>query len=328
MTKTVLEITDGDIGERIDVFISSKIDEISRSHVQKMLKEELVIINNDSTLKNDAKTNVVAKSNYKLRCGDCITVQMKEPEILDVKPEKMELDIIFEDEHLIVVNKERGMVVHPSCGHSSGTLVNGLMHHTQNDNNKSNLSTINDVVRPGIVHRIDKDTSGILVIAKTDVAHIELSNQLKNHTMTRKYYGIVRGRVKEDDGTVNKPIGRHPMDRKKMSVFHESTTRKTRNAITHYRVIEYLKEATLVEFTLETGRTHQIRVHMLSINHPLVGDPVYFLGNPNKNKNQTGQILHAKTLGFNHPITGEYLEFESPLPEYFISKLNKLKVST
>lgn len=321
MEKQIIKITNQEnendmatsIGTRIDVFISNTLEHLTRSHVQKLLQDEMIKV-----------SGKVVKANYKLRANDIIELEEKEPIPCDIVPEKMPLNIVYEDDDLIIVNKERGMVVHPSCGHYSGTLVNGLMYHT--NNNLSNIAenSINGVFRPGIVHRIDKDTSGVIVIAKNDKAHLSLSAQLKDHSMTRKYHGIVKGIVKEENGTIDKPIGRHPEDRKKMAIILNKD-KKSKEAITHYKTIERLKNATYMEFTLETGRTHQIRVHMTSINHPLIGDYVYYNGNKNKVKNEAGQYLHAKILGFIHPSTNEYMEFETDLPTYFTSKLDKLK---
>lgn len=289
-------------GIRLDVFLNEKIDDMSRSHIQKLIGENNIIVNNKST-----------RSNYKIRVGDIIKVVIPEPVKLDLIPEDIDIDMLYEDEDVAVVNKPQGMVVHPAAGNYTGTLVNALLKRC------SNLSSINGVIRPGIVHRIDKDTSGVLVIAKNDNSHKHLAEQIKNHSVKRIYIALVEGIIKVDSGTVNEPIGRHPVERKKMAVVSKSG----RRAITHYRVLERYRENTLIEARLETGRTHQIRVHMAYIGHPLVGDPVY--GYKKQKYKLAGQALHAKTLGFIHPTTGEYMEFTAPLPEYFENLLNKLK---
>ena len=252
---------------------------------------------------------------YKKKCkeGDKITLQIPEPEELEILPEKMDLDIVYEDQDVILINKPKNMVVHPAAGHYTGTLVNGLMAHCKDD-----LSGINGVLRPGIVHRIDKDTTGILIVCKNDMAHQSIAKQLYDHSITRKYHAIVYGNIKEEEGTVNAPIGRSLKDRKKMGIVMDG-----KHAVTHYKVLRRLKKGfTYIECQLETGRTHQIRVHMASIKHPLLGDDVY---GPKKSKyTLEGQCLHAKVLGFVHPRTGEYMEFEVPLPEYFEKLLKKL----
>ena len=252
------------------------------------------------------------KINYKLKNNDEITVEMPDPIELNVEPEEMDLDIIYEDEDVIIVNKSKGVVVHPAPGNYTGTLVNGILHHC------SDLSGINGVIRPGIVHRIDKDTSGILVIAKNDEAHNKLAVQFKDHSIKREYYALVEGKFSNTTGTINKPLGRDKKERIKMAINEEG-----KRAVTHYEVLEqYDKGLSLVKCTLETGRTHQIRVHMASIGHPLVGDLVY--GYKRQKFNVEGQVLHAKTLGFIHPRTNEYMEFTSELPEYFKELINKL----
>jgi 23S rRNA pseudouridine1911/1915/1917 synthase len=253
----------------------------------------------------------VVSKNYKLRLNDSINLNVPEPEPLDIIAEDIPLDIVYEDEYLLVVNKPKGMVVHPAPGNYSGTLVNALMYHC-----KDSLSGINGVIRPGIVHRIDKNTSGLLMVAKTDIAHLGLAEQIKEHSFTREYEAIVVGRLKDSKGTVNAPIGRHPVDRKKMCV----TEKNSKEATTHYEVITQFERHTHVRCILETGRTHQIRVHMAYIGHPVLGDDVY--GKPYKNL--IGQCLHAKKVGFVHPITKEYMEFDSPLPEYFQKALNSV----
>ncbi len=284
-----------DINKRIDHYLNEELEDISRSALQKLIEKGNITVNGKSVNKN-----------YKLRQGDIIEVEMPEPEGINIEAEKISLDILYEDDDLIVVNKPQNMVVHPAPGHYSGTLVNALMYHCG-----SNLSGINGVLRPGIVHRIDKDTSGILVIAKSDIAHKGLSEQLAKHSMTRIYNAIVYNGFDEDEGTVNTLIGRSQNDRKKMAVLKSGG----RNAVTHYKVIERMGKFTLVELRLETGRTHQIRVHMAYIGHPLLGDPVY--GPKKQVFNLQGQVLHARVLGFVHPRTGEYMEFKTELPEYF-----------
>jgi 23S rRNA pseudouridine1911/1915/1917 synthase len=280
-------------GERIDKYIADSLEEgYSRTQIQQWVKDEHVKVNGKAV-----------KTNYKLRTLDEITLIIPEPVELDIASEAMELDVVYEDSDVIVINKPRGMVVHPAPGHYSGTLVNGLMFHCKD------LSGINGVMRPGIVHRIDKDTSGLLMAAKNDVAHSSLAEQLKNHTVTRKYLAIVQGVISHENGTIDAPIGRDPHDRKLYTV----TERNSKEAITHFLVQERFSENTLVELKLETGRTHQIRVHMKFIKHPLMGDPAY--GRGGRNEFIDGQALHAEVLGFVHPRTEEYLEFKAPLPE-------------
>ena len=282
-----------DIKKRIDVYVSEKA-EISRSHAQKLINDGNVLVNSKQE-----------KVSYKVDIGDNINVTIPEAKTIDIVAENIPLDILYEDNDVIVVNKPKGMVVHPAAGNYTGTLVNAIMAHAG-----ENLSGINGVIRPGIVHRIDKDTSGILVIAKNDTAHVGLAKQLKDHTMKRVYVAIVKGNIKNDEGTIDAPIGRHKIHRKKMAVVKDG-----RHAVTHYKVIKRVDNLTVIEARLETGRTHQIRVHMSHIGHPLLGDDVYGDG---KNKYHfVGQALHAKVLGFVHPITNEYMEFESDLPEEF-----------
>lgn len=291
-----------DINLRIDKYLVNNMENKSRSFIQGLIDEELVLV-------NDKKI----KSNYKLRENDIITVIMKEPKELEVTPENIDLDIVYEDEDLIVVNKPKGLVVHPAPGNYNGTLVNGLLYHCKD------LSGINGVIRPGIVHRIDKDTSGILVIAKNDESHNELAKQFKDHSIKREYYALVEGKFSKLEGTIDKPIGRNKKDRLKMGIVEDG-----KRAVTHYEVIEqYNKGVSLVKCRLETGRTHQIRVHMASISHPLVGDLVY--GNKKPKININGQVLHAKTLGFIHPRTKEYMEFDSNLPDYYLELLESLR---
>jgi len=292
-----------DINKRIDIFLNNEIDNISRNAIQKLIENNNVFVN---------KKNV--NKNYKLKNGDFITVNIPKPVNIDIKAENIPIDILYEDNEIIVVNKPQCMVVHPAVGHYSGTLVNALMYHCGN-----NLSGINGIMRPGIVHRIDKDTSGILVIAKTNNAHQCLSLQLAQHSMTRIYNAIVFNNIKKDSGTIDKPIGRNPSDRKKMAV----TEKNSKNAITHYKVIERFGKFTLIELKLETGRTHQIRVHMSNIGHPLLGDCVY--GSNKQPFNLNGQVLHARTLGFIHPKTKQYIEFNSELPLYFNNLIEKLR---
>ncbi|MBR3993382.1 MAG: RluA family pseudouridine synthase [Anaerotignum sp.] len=292
-----------DVGTRIDVFLAENMEDLSRSGVQKLIDEGMITLNGGKT-----------KANYKLREKDVIDVTVPEVKEVEILPEDIPLDILYEDADVIVVNKPQGMVVHPAPGHTSGTLVNALMFHCGDD-----LSGINGEKRPGIVHRIDKDTSGVLMIAKNDMAHQSLAAQLAEHSITRKYNAVVYNGFNEDEGTVNEPIGRNPQDRKKMAV----TQKHSRHAVTHYRVIERMEKFTLIEAQLETGRTHQIRVHMTYIGHPLLGDPVY--GPKKQPVSLEGQALHARVLGFIHPRTGEYMEFEAPLPPYFEALLERLR---
>jgi len=292
-----------DVGTRIDVFLAENMEDLSRSGVQKLIDEGMITLNGGKT-----------KANYKLREKDIIDVTVPEVKEVEILPEDIPLDILYEDNDVIVVNKPQGMVVHPAPGHTSGTLVNALMFHCGDD-----LSGINGEKRPGIVHRIDKDTSGVLMIAKNDMAHQSLAAQLAEHSITRKYNAVVYNGFNEDEGTVNEPIGRNPQDRKKMAV----TQKHSRHAVTHYRVIERMEKFTLIEAQLETGRTHQIRVHMTHIGHPLLGDPVY--GPKKQPISLEGQALHARVLGFIHPRSGEYMEFEAPLPPHFVALLERLR---
>lgn len=288
---------------RVDRFLSGQCEDLSRSYLQKLVKDGAVRVGGK-----------VVKSNYKTAAGDVVMLDVPEAAEPKIAPEAMELDILYEDADIILVNKPKGMVVHPAPGHDSGTLVNGLLQHCKGD-----LSGINGVMRPGIVHRIDMDTTGVLIACKNDMAHSSVAEQLKEHTITRRYYAVVHGTMKEDEGVVNAPIGRHPVDRKKMSI----NEKNGREAVTHYRVLERFRQFTFVECQLETGRTHQIRVHMASIGHPLLGDMVY---GPSKCPYKLqGQTLHAGVLGIIHPRTGIYMEFSAPLPEYFKEILNKLK---
>ena len=302
MEKLSFNINSEEEGQRIDKYLSTMIEGKSRSFVQGLIDEKKVKANNK-----------VIKSNYKLKKGDFIEVEVPEPVELNVSAEEMNLDIVYEDEDVLVVNKEKGIVGHPAPGNYTGTLVNGILHHC------SDLSGINGVIRPGIVHRIDKDTSGILVIAKNDEAHNDLAAQFKEHSIKREYYALVEGKFSKVEGTVDKPISRDKKERIKMAINSDG-----KRAVTHYEVLEqYDKGVSLVKCTLETGRTHQIRVHMASIGHPLVGDLVY--GYKRQKFNIEGQALHAKTLGFIHPRTKEYMEFTSELPNYFKELLEKLR---
>ena len=295
-------VTEETAGDRIDKFLAEQYEDLSRSFLQKLLKSGEVMVNGRPV-----------KASYKAAEGDTISFEVPEAVEPEIVPEDIPLDILYEDHDVILVNKPKGMVVHPAAGHYSGTLVNGLMAHCKDD-----LSGINGVLRPGIVHRIDKDTTGILIVCKNDMAHQSIAKQLYDHSITRKYHAIVYGNIKEEEGTVNAPIGRSLKDRKKMGIVMDG-----KHAVTHYKVLKRLKKGfTYIECQLETGRTHQIRVHMASIKHPLLGDDVY---GPKKSKyTLEGQCLHAKVLGFVHPRTGEYMEFEVPLPEYFEKLLNKL----
>lgn len=292
-----------DVNSRIDVYLSQELEDCSRSFVQKLIDDKKIVINGKDI-----------KSNYKLKLNDIIDVEVPDPEIIEIAAENIPLNILYEDSDVIVINKPQNMVVHPAVGHYRGTLVNALMYHCGNE-----LSGINGVMRPGIVHRIDKDTSGVLMIAKSNLAHNSLSLQLKEHSITRKYNAIVYNSPKQDQGTIDAPIGRHPKERKKMAI----TNNGGRHAVTHYKVLERLGKYTFIEAQLETGRTHQIRVHMASIGHPLLGDEVY--GSKNQPFKLAGQVLHARVLGFIHPRTNEYMEFEAQLPEYFVKLLEKLK---
>ena len=299
-------VKDSDAGQRIDKLLSIQLTDFSRSYIQKLLSNRAVLIHGQPI-----------KSNYKVKEGDYIQVEIPEPEVLDVQPENIPLDIVYEDTDILMINKPKGMVVHPAAGHYSGSLVTAILYHCQDD-----LSTINGVLRPGIVHRIDMDTTGLLVICKNNMAHQSLAEQLKVHSITRKYTAIVYDNIPEDNGTIHKTIGRHPVDRKKQAV----NVRNGRDAITHYRVLErFGGKYTMVECQLETGRTHQIRVHMASIHHPLLGDTVY---GPSKDPfHLQGQTLHAGVLGFIHPRTGKYVEFHSELPEYFQNLILMLRNS-
>ena len=292
-------------GERIDKFLDGRIESLSRSYIQKLVKDGEVRVNGNAV-----------KANYKVNINDSIEVNIPEPEEPDILPEDIPLDVLYEDDDVLIVNKPKGMVVHPAPGHYSHTLVNAVLYHC-----KDQLSGINGVMRPGIVHRIDMDTTGSLLICKNDAAHQILAEELKEHSITRRYHAIVHGNLKEDEGTVDAPIGRHPVDRKKMS----TKSIHGRRAVTHYKVLERFGNYTYIECELETGRTHQIRVHMASIGHPILGDQVY--GPAKCPFRLQGQTLHAKILGFRHPSTGDYMEFDAPLPEYFQKLLRQLRLT-
>lgn len=300
-----IDVLESQAGIRIDKFLSDELPELSRSYIQKLIKEEEITVNRKKI-----------KANYKVNENDLVTInqpELKEPDIL---AEDIPLDILYEDSDLLIVNKPKGMVVHPSAGHYSGTLVNALMFYCKDD-----LSGINGVMRPGIVHRIDMDTTGSLLVCKNDFTHQNLAEQLKVHSIKRVYHAIVHGVIKEDEGTIDAPIGRHPIDRKKMSINHKNG----KEAVTHYKVIQRFRNYTYIQCQLETGRTHQIRVHMASIQHPLLGDIVY--GPAKCPFKLQGQTLHAKIIGITHPRSGTYLEVDAPLPEYFTSLLKKLENS-
>ena len=302
MEEIVLKITEENNEERIDKYLSTVIEGKTRSFIQGLIADKAVTVNGK-----------IIKSNYKLKSNDEIVIILPEPIELDVKAENIDLNIVYEDSDVIVINKPKNMVVHPAPGNYTGTLVNGLLYHCKD------LSGINGVIRPGIVHRIDKDTTGILVIAKNDEAHNSLAKQFKDHSIKREYYALVEGRFSKESGTIDKPLGRNKKDRLKMDIVEDG-----RRAVTHYEVLEqYDKGVSLIKCTLETGRTHQIRVHMASIGHPLVGDQTY--GYKKQKFKIEGQALHAKTLGFIHPTTGEYIEFTSDLPEYFEELIKKLR---
>ena len=307
MTETTFLVEEEYEGERLDKYLSAVMEDLSRSYIQKLWKQNAVTLNGKAV-----------KASTRLAAGDVVWLQIPEATVPEILPEKMDLDIVYEDSDVILVNKPKGMVVHPAPGHYTGTLVNGLMKHC------TDLSGINGSLRPGIVHRIDMDTTGILIACKNDRAHNCIAAQLKENSITREYRALVYGNIKEDSGTVDKPIGRNPSDRKKMAIVPDG-----RHAVTHYRVLERFGDCTWIACRLETGRTHQIRVHMTSIGHPLVGDQVY---GPASGKlagisvaGLQGQCLHAGLLGFVHPSTGAYMEFEAPLPAYLENMLEKLR---
>ena len=296
-------ITEENNNIRIDRYLAEQCPDLSRSYIQKLVKDGAVFVNNRQV-----------KANYKVQPQDQVILTIPDMQVPDILPENIPLDILYEDQWLLVVNKPKDMVVHPSAGHMKGTLVNAVMAHCG-----EHLSGINGVLRPGIVHRIDKDTTGALLICKDDTVHRDLAEQLKVHSIKRRYRAIVQGNLKEDQGTVDAPVGRHPTDHKKMAVNYKNG----KEAVTHYQVLERFGNATYIECRLETGRTHQIRVHMASLGHPLLGDTIY--GSSKNPYHLQGQALHAMILGFVHPITREYLEFQAPLPEYFIKLLDKLR---
>ena len=303
MEEFFFEVGNGEQNLRIDKYLAQKLPDQSRSYIQKLIKDEQVTVHNQKI-----------KSNYKVQSGDQLRVELPKLQEPDILPEDIPLDILYEDEDVLVINKPKGMVVHPSAGHYSQTVVNAVLFHC-----KGQLSGINGVLRPGIVHRIDMDTTGAIVICKNDKAHQILAEQLKEHSITRKYRAIVCGNMKEDTGTIVGAIGRHPIDRKKMAI----NEKNGKPAVTHYKVLERFGNYTYIECQLETGRTHQIRVHMASKGHPLLGDVLY---GPTKCPFKLqGQCLHAMVLGFMHPSTGEYMEFEAPLPIYLIHLLQNLR---
>jgi 23S rRNA pseudouridine1911/1915/1917 synthase len=289
-------------GERLDLFIAGESEDLTRAAARKLTTEGLVSVRGKAV-----------KASYRLKTGDVISVVLPDPRPVSVEPENIPISVIYEDDCLIVVDKPKGMVVHPAPGHSGGTLVNALLYHCRGE-----LSGINGIIRPGIVHRIDKDTTGVLVAAKTDLAHRKLAEQLAAHSVKRLYRAVVHGRFKDDSGIIDKPIGRDPRDRKRMAV-----TPTGRRAVTRFAVLERFSKFTFIEAELETGRTHQIRVHMSSVGRPLLGDTVY--GSDKQPFNTEGQTLHAGVLGFRHPLTGEFMEFSSDLPPYFSAALRKLR---
>ena len=293
-------------GERLDKFVSSSLSDITRSFVQKLIDKKNISVNSN-----------YKSCNYKIRYNDIIEVNIPSPEIIKTLPENIPLNIIYEDDDLLVVNKPKGMVVHPAVGNFTGTLVNALLYHCGDT-----LSGINGEIRPGIVHRIDKDTSGLLIVAKNDYAHNKLALQIKEHSFNREYEAVVYGNIKNQEGTIDAPIGRNPADRKKMAV----TSKASKNAITHYRVLNRYNGFTHIKLKLETGRTHQIRVHMAYIGHPVAGDILY--GPKKVIKSLNGQCLHARLIGFIHPRSGKYIEFETELPDYFKNFLLEIKKKT
>lgn len=303
MNEVIFDITLEMEDERIDKCICNYMDSLSRSYIQKIIKDGNVFVN-----------DLPVKSNYKVKVEDKVRFIIPDNIEPDIPAQNIPLDIIYEDADILIINKPKNMVVHPAPGHYEGTIVNAVMFHC-----KDALSGINGVMRPGIVHRIDKDTTGSLIICKNDEAHNNIAAQLKEHSINRRYRAIVWGRVSQDEGVIDAPIGRHPTDRKKMAINHKNGKR----AVTHYRVLERFDRFTYIECRLETGRTHQIRVHMTSIGHPLLGDEVY--SSTKSPYKVDGQTLHAMTLGFVHPSTKEYIEFEAQLPEYFEDILRKLR---
>lgn len=298
-----LFVSDNDVGIRIDKYISDYLDNYTRSQIQKLIKDGFVYVNNKNV-----------KANYKVRTNDYIVINIKTAETLVIKPENIPIDVIYEDNDIIIINKAKGLVVHPAAGHNSATLVNGLLYHY-----KDQLSQVNGEMRQGIVHRLDKNTTGALIVCKNDAAHKSIAKQLKEKSVTRKYSAIVYNAFSQEEGIIDAPIGRHPINRKKMAINFDNG----RDAITHYKVIENLDQNfAYVECKLETGRTHQIRVHMSSISHPILGDDIY---GPSKSRFKLdGQALHARVVGFVHPFYKKYMEFEAPLPDYFVKLINKL----
>lgn len=302
MKEEIFQVTSEQDGERLDKLLSIIYPDFSRSFFQKLIKENSIKVNEK-----------IQKANYKVQTDDVISVLIPDAIETSIEPEDIPLDILYEDNDVLVVNKPKGMVVHPSAGHYSGTLVNAIMYHC-----KDSLSGINGEIRPGIVHRIDMDTTGSLIVCKNDESHVAIAEQIKEHSCNRIYVGIVCGNVKEDEGTIDAPIGRHPVDRKKMAI----NEKNGKPAVTHYKVLKRFGKYTYMQFKLETGRTHQIRVHMASIGHPLLGDELYSKNCPFKHLQ--GQTLHARTIGFIHPRTRKYMEFSAPLPKYFDDLLQKL----
>lgn len=305
MDTDLLIVTAEEAGRRLDYFLTEKFPDFSRSYIQKMIQAGSVMVNEKQK-----------KNGYKIECGDQIFLSIEPPKELEISAENIPLDILYEDEDIIIINKPKQMVVHPAPGHTSGTIVNALLYHC-----KDGLSGINGVLRPGIVHRIDQDTTGVIVVCKNDRSHRDVAEQLKEHSIKRTYFAIVHGHLKEEEGTIESTIGRHPVDRKKMAM----NVKNGKHAVTHYKVLDSLNgQFTYISCHLETGRTHQIRVHMASLGHPILGDVVY---GPSKCPfHLQGQTLHAGVLGLVHPTTKEYMEFEAPLPEYFKKLLEKLSL--
>ena len=304
MKTDIFEVMEEQEGERLDKYLSIIYPDFSRSFFQKLIKESAILVNDKAE-----------KASYTVKMEDVVTIHFPDAVQTTIEPENIPLDIIYEDDDLLIVNKPKGMVVHPSAGHYTGTLVNGIMYHC-----KDSLSGINGEIRPGIVHRIDMDTTGSLIVCKNDFSHVNIAEQIKVHSVNRIYEGIVYGNIKEDEGTIEGAIGRHPVERKKMAI----NEKNGKPAITHYKVLERFGNYTYMQFKLETGRTHQIRVHMSSIGHPLLGDNLYSNAKSSF-KGLQGQTLHAKTIGFIHPTSQQYVEFEAPLPEYFEKLLIQLK---
>ena len=307
MFQDFLIVSKEDENERVDKFLATRFPDFTRSFIQKAIKNGQIKLNGKDF-----------KSNYKLKLDDKIEINIEDPIELETEPEDIPLNILYEDDDVLIVNKPKNMVVHPSAGHFSHTLVNAIMFHC-----KDSLSGINGIIRPGIVHRIDMNTTGSLIICKNDVSHTKIAEQIKEHSVNRIYVGLVYGRLANDEGTVEGPIGRNPSDRKKMAINYKNG----KPAITHYKVLERFNEYTFVKFKLETGRTHQIRVHMASIGHPLVGDDIYSNNKKCKFKHLEGQCLHARTIGFIHPTLNQYVEFQAPIPEYLDKLLNTLRIN-